>query len=549
MNRSRLLVAIAGFLLFPLSTAHAVPPPYTWGHRFGDIKPDVGTAVAIDASGNVYVTGSFEGTADFGGGPLASAGARDFFIAKFDRLGGHLWSRRFGGVGNDVANAIAVDAAGNVAVIGDFDGKMDLGGGQLTPLGGDDVFLAKYDANGVHQWSRRFGNTGAHDHGGGVAFDAAGDVVFTGSYQVSADFGGGPLAATGTADVFVVKFDSASAHLWSRRFGGADSCAGRAIAVDATGDVFVTGSLRGSVDFGGGALTSAGGDDVFLVKFDANCFHLWSRRAGDTGDDVGRSVAVDGAGNLLVTGSFQRTADFGGGPIPSAGSDDLFLVKLDALGAHQWSRAFGDTHDDRGFSTSVDGFGNVYVTGSYQGAPDFGGGPLPAAGTNAIALAMFDAGGTHQWSLGFDGSGDDVGRSVVVDGNGYVWLTGGFEALVDFGGGFVTSAGGTDAMLIHFKSALAGVSGRDGETHAWAVPNPSSRAVILKFRPVGVAPARVAIHDVEGRLVRRLGPVAGADHVLWDGRDDRGRSVRGGVYYASLETRGARRTTRIARVE
>ena len=117
-------------------------------------------------------------------------------------------------------------------------------------------------------------------------------------------------------------------HLWSNRFGGTSSEYGHSVAIDSAGNVLVTGYFQGTADFGGGGLTSAGDLDVFVAKYDASGKHLWSKRFGGTSGDYGLSVAIDSAGNVLVTGYFQGTVDFGGGGLTNAGSVDIFVAKF-----------------------------------------------------------------------------------------------------------------------------------------------------------------------------------------------------------------------------
>src|SRR5262249_55883266 len=149
----------------------------------------------------------------------------------------------------------------------------------------------------------------------------------------------------------------------------------------------VTGYFYGSADFGCGPLTSID-VDIFVAKLDAKdgaC--QWAKRFGDAGDQEGVSVAVDGMGNVLVTGIFRDSVDFGGGALPSAGGSDIFVAKLDANGNHLWSKAFGDLNDQRAFGVAVDSTANVVITGNIKGSVDFGGGVLPSAGGSDIFVA------------------------------------------------------------------------------------------------------------------------------------------------------------------
>jgi hypothetical protein len=307
---------------------------HLWSQRFGGTGSEQGSSVAVDASGNVVVTGFFNDTVNFGGGNLVSTGSNDIFVAKFDASGAHLWSNGYGDDGDALGAlgfGVAVDAADNVIVTGEMQGTVDFGGGLLVGPGFTDIFLAKYDANGTHVWSKVFGGpTG--DQGRGVAVDAADNVIMAGRYSGNfVDFGGGPLSNAGTTvnfDVFVVKFDPSGVHLWSQGFGSPALEGPRGVAVGPSGNVVLTGRFRGAVDFGGGPLVNAGNNDIFIVELDTNGLHQFSLGVGSTGSDVGLGITVDAAGNVYATGVFRETVDFGGGPLVSAGGRDGYLVKF-----------------------------------------------------------------------------------------------------------------------------------------------------------------------------------------------------------------------------
>jgi hypothetical protein len=190
-------------------------------------------------------------------------------------------------------------------------------------------------------------------------------------------------------------------HGWSQPFGDGSSQLASSVVVDGSGNSYVVGYFTGSVDFGGGVLTSAGSNDIFIAKFDAGGNHIWSQRFGDTNNDVGNSVALDPLGNVIVAGWFAGTVDFGGGVLTSAGSDDIFIAKFDAAGNPIWSQNFGDASLDRGDDVAVDKLGNIVMAGHFQGSVDFGGGVLTSSGSTDIFVAAFDAGGTHLWSQRF----------------------------------------------------------------------------------------------------------------------------------------------------
>ncbi|MGD8414750.1 MAG: hypothetical protein PVF33_10980, partial [Candidatus Latescibacterota bacterium] len=323
------------FVLGTVSTAWAQFPPHVWSERFGDADDQYCEGVAADASGNIIVVGSFQGSADFGGGTLTSAGGYDIFIAKYDEGGSHIWSQRFGDEGDQNAGSVAVDGGGNVTVTGQFEGTVNFGGGPLASSGGLDMFVAKFDAAGNHIWSQRFGDASGlstNEWGETVLADGSGNVVVTGRFDNTVNFGGETLTNAGSLPgTYIVKFSGAGDHLWSQRVGGTGMAGAinplTGVAVDGSGNVILTGNFVGTVDFGGGPLVSAGGGgNVFVAKFDENGGHVWSRSFGDIFGQYGRGAGADGSGNVFVTGSFVGTVDFGGGPLTSANGTDMFVA-------------------------------------------------------------------------------------------------------------------------------------------------------------------------------------------------------------------------------
>ena len=371
----------------------AIGMKHLWSKRFGDESFQGTSAVAFDASGHVIVAGGYIGTVDFGGGPLTCAKPA-IFVAKLAPDGAHIWSKCFHDDNNLQApwsSAVAVDAMGNVVVTGTFYGAIDFGGGSLACAGTGDVFVAKLGSDGTHIWSHKFGDD-MYQVASSVVFDASGNVIVAGEFYGTIDLGGGVLTCAGGLDVFVAKLGSDGTHVWSNAFGdGADQCLG-AIATDVSSNVVVTGDFDGTIDFGGGVLTSAGNRDIFIAKFESDGAHLWSRRFGDGASQFPWDVAIDASGNIIVNGNFDGTVDFGGGALTSAGDRDLFVAKLTPNANHIWSAAFYwvATYYATISQVSVDAEGSAVLAGSFVGEVDFGGGPLVCAGyVDDIFVAKF----------------------------------------------------------------------------------------------------------------------------------------------------------------
>jgi hypothetical protein len=427
---------------------------HLWSKSFGGLSASASAfpnAVAVDGLGEIVVAGYFVNSVDLGSGLLTSAGAGDIFVAKYSSAGAPLWSRRVGSSQDDRGKAVAVDWGGNVYVTGLFRGTVDFGGGAVSaaPLAAN-AFLAKYSPAGVHLWSKRLSSAAGLDEGTALAVDGADNVVVAGILYQTSDFGGGPLATAGGADVFLVRLSSAGAHLWSRRMGGAVEDWATAVAVDAAGNPSVAGYYSGSADFGQGALTSAGGRDLFVARYDVAGAPVWSRRFGGPADDVARGLAVDSGGNAVVAGNFlSASMAVGATPLTNAGGADIYLARIDPDGLPLWAKRFGSTLalDEKAQAVSVDGAGNILLTGSVVDAIDFGGGLLASDGWYDIFLAKFSSTGAHTWSKR---TGAGAGQRIAADGNGNVVATGEFSGStpVSFGGATLSSPGGTDMFLV-----------------------------------------------------------------------------------------------------
>jgi hypothetical protein len=502
MKRSFHTLALLALLtLSAAPVAHALTPATLWSQRFGSTGSDTGNAVAVDGSGNIFVTGQFTGTANFGGSDLVSAGNFDIFLAKYNVHGVHQWSQRFGGSSADYGTSVAVDAAGSVFVTGHFRFTMSMGGGDLVSVGQNDIFLAKFNTNGVHQWSQRFGST-SFDETNSVAVDASGNVIMGGGFTGTVDFGGGALVSVGAGDVVLAKYNTNGVHVWSQRFGSGPSTSDLcyAVTVDGSGNVIATGFFQGTASFGGGNLVSAGSYDIFLAKLDANGVHQWSQRFGGTGVDIGYGAAADGSGNVTVTGYFQNTADFGGGNLVSAGSTDIFLAKYNPNGAYRWSQGFGDTGTDAGYSVAVDGAGNTLVTGFFAGTVNLGGSDLVSGGGNDIFLAKHSPDGVERWSQGYGGTGGDIGYGIADDGWGNLIVTGRFESTVDFGVGPLASVGSLEVFVARFS----GTTAEPIMSSIADVGNDQGRKVNIRFARSGADDAGAALPVTRYAAFRRV---------------------------------------------
>jgi len=442
-------ISDAGLDVSDISDCEIIDPKHIWSKSFGGSDTDRGLSVYVDKSGNVYITGGFSSSAiDFGGGALTGGGV---FLAKFSCDGNHMWSKKFGSDDGDYGNTVIADNSGNIYLAGFYGSRnISFGGEIFNNAGKDDIFLAKFDNNGNHIWSKSFGGD-LWDSNTSLFIDISNNIYITGYFDSSSiNFGGELLKNAGFYDIYLAKFDSNGNHIWSKSFGGSYYETVSLVSVDMSGNLFLAGNFAShTIDFGGNILTNNGNgsDDIFLAKFDSDGNHKWSKSFGDKYSDEVYSIFIDTSGNVYITGHIlsNEKVDLGGGTLTGGG----FIAKFDGDGNYIWGKNLGSSI---GKSIFIDNSGNIYVGGDFYGSNiDLGGGALQNAGKDDIFLAKFDNNGNHIWSRRFGGSNYDGLSSISVDSSGNVYGTGYFQSMnIDFGGCPLPNAGGEDIFFIKY---------------------------------------------------------------------------------------------------
>jgi hypothetical protein len=360
-----------------------------WSKRIGGSGIDIGWSIALDASGNVYTTGYFSGTADFDPGPgtynLISNGSFDVFILKLNASGGFVWAKSFGGINEDEGQSIVVDASGNVYTTGFYFGTVDFNPGtgisNLTSVGSIDIYILKLDASGNFVWAKSIGGA-QQDLGESITLDALGNIYTTGAFMDSVDFDPGPGAYKlfGVfVNAFILKLDNSGNFIWAKNIGGIGQDQGTSIQVDASGMVYTLGMYEDIVDFDPNAgtfnQTSLGDWDMFILKLDGSGNFVWAKSIGSDTLDIGYSLALDPLANVYITGYFSKTISLVRGSLynrhKSVGNSDVFILKSDSSGKFVWGTSFGGTQIDESHSIAVDAAGNIHTTGFFSDTANF----------------------------------------------------------------------------------------------------------------------------------------------------------------------------------
>ncbi len=366
---------------------------FDWAKSMGGISDDDGYSITVDSLNNSYITGSFRGTADFDPSPsisnITSVGNKDVYIAKYDSLGGLVWVKQFGGSDDDIPSEIQVDKSGNIYCIGQFRQIADFdpspNTANLTALGEDDIFILKLDNSGNFIWVKHIGGV-EEDGGTSITINTQDELLITGYFRGSTDLDPGvninQHISSGKRDIFILNLDNSGNLNWVKQIGGPEEDWGLTIRTDHNDNIYVSGSFDDTVDFdpdiGISTLTSTGIFGGFALKLNGLGNFQWAYPIVGSGIGIENAtqLCTDLQSNVYITGAFNSpTVDFD----PSANvanltriaSFDIFVCKLDSNGNFKWVKQLGGLGYDISSAIISDENANIYVSGSFDATLDF----------------------------------------------------------------------------------------------------------------------------------------------------------------------------------
>ena len=466
-----------------------------WLRDYGGTTPQdsaYANGVAVDPSGNILVAGYLHGTVYFNGAcDVLSSGPQNnnAYVAKFAPDGTCLWAHAYGDLASyHSAEGIAVDANGNVFVVGSFSGAMEFDCLSTHQAGtAIHVFLAKLSGDGICRWAKDFGDFANSALGYSVAVDNNGldsTVAITGATNGSIDFtdsGTMPLSRPGDFpgfSTYVAKFldrdgDYDGNYQEANLYGTSGDAFGRGIAVDNLHRVVVTGYFTGAINFGslpGTNLVSVGQEDIFIAQLNADLSHRWSKQYGDSQPQLAYAVATDSSRNVILTGGFWGTIVLPQIGVTLAGraGESIFLITLYEYGGEHSAKQFGELGDTYGTSLATGPGNSIFLTGWFSGQVTF---PRAAgtvtlissspAGSRDVYLAKFasDLRNFDAMKFGSQTDGyDSYGESVGLDSVGNLVVGGAIAGTMSIGGYSITSQGNADVFLMKMAHQCDGAN-------------------------------------------------------------------------------------------
>jgi len=477
----------------------------SWAHATSGPIGTWGSQITVDDSGNSFVAGIFYGQTDFDPGIntaiLDGGNEDDGFISKYDNLGNLIWAKQIICDNTLTIRSLARDASNNIIVTGEFNGTITFdvmqSGTTHTALGYSDIFIAKYNSNGILLWSSQVGGTST-ENSYSIKTDILGNIYTTGYFQGTIDFDPGTnsfnMTATGgnpQQNTFILKLDSNGQFGWAKQFIGGSNYSFSS-ECNTNGDIFVSGMFHGTVDFDPSTninnLTSGTYGDFFICKLNSSGQFIWSKQMACSQQSYIQTMELDFNGNILLSGGFKGTTDFDPGTglneLTSNGNYDIFALKLDGNGTFIWAQQIGGTESDFCQSICSNNTGAVFFGGYFNGNVDFDPGASSFNVTSQskdMFVLKLNGNGNFEWAevLGGNSYEEISSISTVSTTNDIIYLTGYFGGSTDMNGGagqlnFTSLNGGSAAVtakLIPCSPLNSSLNINACESYLWNVNN------------------------------------------------------------------------------
>jgi hypothetical protein len=312
---------------------------------------------------------------------------------------------------------------------GHFSGTANFGAITLSAAGSIDGFIAKFDSSGNVVWAKQI-SSGTYDACSSIKLDASGVPYITGAFSSTATFGTTSLTSDGGNDIFVAKYNPVNGDvIWAKKFGGANDQQGISISISSSGDIYLAGGFFVTSNFGTITISATGGLDGFIAKLNSSGDIVWAKQISGLEWENALSIVPDGNDNCYVAGYFTATTNFGGSNLTSSGNEDVFLAKYSPTGSLIWVKSAGSNNDyDNAKSVTIDAIGNVYITGYFTRTATFGNGTITSNNISRdVFVAKYNSDGNILWVKQAGGPDTDQGNSIVVNAENTIMVCGFFR--------------------------------------------------------------------------------------------------------------------------
>ncbi len=462
----------------------ALSQNWVWAQRMGNTRSDKATCIKTDDSGFIYVSGYFSNQITLGTNAVnlnytANTQSKEIFLAKFDSTGFCYWARSGGQYYDDRILGMDVDKDGNSVATGTFweGAGINIGSINISGTGCcDQCFIIKHNSSGTPLWGNYVSSNGGDDQGLDIATDKMGNNYVVGFMSgTNLDCGGTVTATnsnTGSYDhsYWIAKINSTGQFQWARTYGNLpyDTSHNKyierdiAVCVDDSGGVYVTGGYDHTRPFGPGTLTSSGGYDIFVLKYDTSGVFQWVTNGGSRKDDWSNGICSDKNGHIYVTGEFRDSLIVDTILVKNYDKRDAFVLKLDAkTGKPIWGkRAGGNLGSERGNDVFADSMCNVYVVGDIADSAKFGNIKVPSGAGLQSFVARISPDGKWQWAATGGGLDSNDRCNAVAKGKGkQLYACGFFRSPATYGSSLLTSSGSSDGFFARLNDSSLNKSG------------------------------------------------------------------------------------------
>lgn len=403
---------------------------FDWAYAAGGIGNDVGTAIATDADGNLYITGNVSGGGYFGSN-YVSGTVYEVFLAKYDANGNALWAKSYGGLKNEKAFSLVL-SSNAIYLCGYFEDTATFGNTTLISKGQTDVFVMKTDLNGNEIWTKQAGGTN-EDIAYGITVDDAENVYVCGTYKNQMFIDTAMLSTTNPyTESFIFSLDKNSTLRWAKTSKGNNNNSAFGIAWNKNNAISVCGFLGNKFAFDSIQISSQTSSyDAYISSFDIYGNIKWLKQIGSAAEDQAMAVTCDHTGNSYITGYTGGAIKLGNDTLNYSGWNDIFVTKFDVNGNLLWARQGGGSKLDLGTSITLDNLNNVYVAGMFEKTASFSGKTINDV-DRGVVLVSYDSNGNIRFAQGAGDVQTEAALGVAVNAE-KAYLTGYYLYKCKFG--------------------------------------------------------------------------------------------------------------------